>query len=173
MFEFTALSISVLIWMSCSDRTRESNLVKINLYENFSLVETFLIQRDHLTEGLLGRNIKSRIFVDFNDLDLNQIFCCFNRRFCNQKFLRISVPIKSGDLGFGFVSIEDFETYIGGTQRSFQDDSLLPWMESIGSYIGDQLYFEKEDEVTIALERYILQWNATGGFISQDFRLLQ
>ena len=120
VFEFTALSV-----MQCLSGCRvligreKSNLVKINLYENFSLVETFLIQRDHLTEEVcFGRNIKSRIFIDFNDLDLNQVFCCFNRRFCNQKFLRISVPIKSGDLGFGFVSIEDFETYIGGKQRS-------------------------------------------------------
>ena len=139
----------------------KGDLVEIFLYESFAFVDSFVIHKEYLIESVcLGRESKSHFLMNLDDLDVSRVLCFYRRRFSNQNFIRFAAPIKSGDLGFGFVSIQDVEVYIGGVRRKFRESNLLPWMQNIASFVGDQLYSGKEKEIISSLEQFILQGNA-------------
>ena len=72
------------------------------------------------------------------------------------------MPLRSGDLSFGFIGIEDFEVYMGGSQQKLHDSSeITEWVENVSLLVGNLLYSGKETKALKTMENCNHQYDST------------
>lgn len=138
--------------------------LNVNIYENLCLKETMeLFALQAIEFECVGRNSLSLYIKGIDDLVAkNRVFCAYKRRFLQSKMPRLAVPLRSGDLSFGFFALEDFDVYCSGAKELLSDhNEVITWLETISVITGNLLYNGKEKKALKAIETYVKLWDST------------
>lgn len=122
---------------------------------------------------------KSFMIKSYSDLK-DKVISIFTL-FPLQRFPRITIPLKSGDVSLGFYQIDQFDSYKGGLQNKnglYDEKEIKQWLETLGEMCGDVIYQSKEDCVLDKVLKYSQLWNSNiykllSNVIKDSFQVLQ